>query len=72
MSKYIEDASTINVEWQKGKRSGNANDCIEVAGPGAAVFIRDSKNPTGPALTFTREEWVALRDGIKDGEFDNI
>jgi len=72
VSKHIEDASTLPVAWQKSKRSGNANNCVEIASIGDAVFIRDSKNPAGPALAFTREEWVAALLGAKDGEFDAI
>jgi hypothetical protein len=72
VSKHIEDASTLPVAWQKGTRSGSGGNCAEVASVGDAVFIRDSKNPTGPALCYTRLEWEALRDGVKDGEFDNI
>jgi hypothetical protein len=73
-SKYIEDASTLPVVWKKSELSGNGSDCIEIASSpdGSAVFIRDSKNPTGPALCFTRSEWVAGRDGVKSGEFDKI
>ncbi len=73
MSKYIEDASSLPVTWQKSRRSGNAGSCVEVATAGAdAVFMRDSKNPTGPALAFNREEWTAWLLGAKDGEFDGI
>ncbi len=72
MSKYIEDASSLPLTWLKSRRSGNAGSCVEIASAGPAVFIRDSKNPTGPALVFTREEWDAALGGAKDGEFDNI
>ena len=72
MSKHIEDASTLDIEWRKGKRSGNTDNCVEIGSIGDAVFIRDSKNPAGPALAFTREEWVAALLGAKDGEFDAI
>jgi hypothetical protein len=34
------------------------------------VAIRDSKNPAGPALLITPEEWTAFIDGTKAGEFD--
>ncbi len=30
----------------------------------------DSKNPTGPALTFTATEWAAFTAGVKAGEFE--
>jgi hypothetical protein len=32
--------------------------------------VRDSKDPTGPILRFTREEWAAFLGGAKEGEFD--
>jgi hypothetical protein len=59
-------------EWCKSSWSGgNAGNCVEVAHnlPGA-VAVRDSKDPDGPKLTFTPDEWVAFTAGIKTGEFD--
>jgi Domain of unknown function (DUF397) len=59
-------------EWRKSSWSGgNGGDCVEVARnlPGA-VAVRDSKDPDGPMLTFTPDEWVAFTAGIKTGEFD--
>jgi Domain of unknown function (DUF397) len=37
-----------------------------------AVVVRDSKNPDGPALTFTPDEWAAFVAGAKNGEFDRL
>jgi hypothetical protein len=34
------------------------------------VLLRDSKQPAGPVLEFTRREWQAFLAGCKDGEFD--
>jgi hypothetical protein len=48
--------------WRKSSRSsGNAGNCVEVAAnlPGV-VAVRDSKDPTGPALTFTPAAWRAF------------
>ncbi len=57
--------------WNKSTRSGpNCDNCVEVAFVGGAVALRDSKNPTGPALIFTPGEWDAFVEGAKDGEFD--
>ena len=58
-------------QWRKSTRSGpNGDNCVEVAFVGDVIALRDSKNPTGPALIFTPGEWGAFTAGAKDGEFD--
>jgi hypothetical protein len=71
-SKYVKDASVLPVTWLKGSASQGNDQCVEIGSAGDAVFIRDSKNPAGPALAFTRAEWIAALLGAKDGEFDGI
>jgi hypothetical protein len=57
--------------WQKSSRSGpSCDNCVEVAFVDKAIAVRDSKNPTGPVLIFTADEWDAFVGGAKDGEFD--
>jgi hypothetical protein len=41
----------------------------EVADFDARRAVRDSKNPTGPALIFTAAEWSAFTAGVRSGEF---
>ncbi|MFI9640335.1 DUF397 domain-containing protein [Micromonospora sp. NPDC051925] len=43
--------------WRKSTRSGNS-ECVEVADNlSGVVGVRDSKDPTGPVLTFGRQTW---------------
>ena len=56
------------VTWKKSSRSSGNGQCVEWADLGGAVAVRDSKNPNGPALTFTIGEWATFVQGIKDGE----
>jgi len=49
--------------WFKSSKSAGTKDCVEVAHLDGAVGVRDSKNPTGPALVFTPEEWTAFLRG---------
>lgn len=58
--------------WKKSSRSGGSGgNCVEVAGnlPGV-VAVRDSKNPTGPALLFSPGAWESFTDSLKAGKFD--
>lgn len=58
-------------EWFKSSHSSGGGECVEVAFlAGGTVGVRDSKDPTGPALTFTPGEWDAFTAGIHDGEFN--
>ncbi len=60
-----------NAQWFKSSKSGGNDSCVEVAYVGGAIAVRDSKNPAGPALIYTPDEWTAFVAGVKDGEFDN-
>ncbi|WP_406232615.1 DUF397 domain-containing protein [Nocardia sp. NBC_01009] len=58
-------------KWFKSSRSSGGKECVEVAFLDRGhVGVRDSKNPTGPALVFTPSEWDAFTTGVNDGEFD--
>ena len=47
-----------HVTWTQVSYSGAQGECLEVAVPAKAmVHARDSKNPHGPALHFTRDDW---------------
>jgi hypothetical protein len=51
-----------NATWKKSTRSGTSgNDCVEVADnlPNV-VAVRDSKDPSGPALTFDPQTWKSF------------
>jgi len=36
------------------------------------VLVRNSRDPEGPILSFTKAEWDAFGAGMKAGEFDAI
>jgi hypothetical protein len=58
-------------KWFKSSRSSGGKECVEAAHlDGGHVGVRDSKNPTGPALIFTPGEWDAFIGGVMDGEFN--
>ncbi|WP_067674876.1 DUF397 domain-containing protein [Nocardia miyunensis] len=60
-----------NAMWFKSSHSGASQNCVEVAFlPKSLVGVRDSKQPSGPALVFTSDEWSAFVDATDRGRFD--
>ncbi|WP_228003289.1 DUF397 domain-containing protein [Nocardia australiensis] len=58
-------------QWYKSSHSSGGSECVEVAFlAGGMVGVRDSKNPTGPALVFTAGEWDAFTVGVNGSEFE--
>ena len=62
-----------DVLWQKSRRSSAQGNCVEIAAlPGGGAAVRNSRQPQGPALIYTKAEMEALILGVKDGEFDHL
>ncbi|MDQ3762412.1 MAG: DUF397 domain-containing protein [Actinomycetota bacterium] len=55
--------------WQKS-RATTGGECVQVAGTQKHVWVRDSKNPFGPVLWFTRDGWAVFLVGVQHDEFD--
>jgi hypothetical protein len=64
-------ARGITEPWVKSSYSGpTGGNCVEVAFlADGDVAMRNSRDPDGPALIFTRAEWDAFLGGARDGEF---
>ena len=59
--------------WRKSSVSNSQGACVELAKLGSGEFaVRNSRNPEGPALIYTRAEIAALIEGVKMGEFDDL
>ncbi|SES46781.1 protein of unknown function [Streptomyces sp. yr375] len=66
----IPDASAYGFNWTKSSFSGGNNNCVEVAlgAVPAALPVRDSKAPAGPAVLFGNFSWGVFVDAVKRGD----
>ncbi|MQY20797.1 DUF397 domain-containing protein [Nocardia macrotermitis] len=60
-----------SAHWFKSSHSQDGGDCVEVAHlPARQIGIRDSKDPSGPALVFTADEWDAFTASVMHGNIN--
>jgi hypothetical protein len=55
------------MKWIKSSYSAQEGDCVEIATLPNGVAVRDSKNPNGPVLRFTADEWRAFLARVRQG-----
>jgi hypothetical protein len=62
----MDDGGLTGAHWRTSTYSGgNGGTCVEVAGNLPRVIaVRDSKDPDGPVLRFSRDDWAAFVAGI--------
>lgn len=58
--------------WRMSTASGLPEECVEVASHGTVVYMRDSKNRSGPVLTFTRQDWRTFLNTMRNGEIISL
>ncbi len=68
--------TTEEPQWFKSSYSANGGQCIEVAAnlvtTRGMVPVRDSKDPSGPALAFPAAAFAAFVGAVKAGEFGTV
>lgn len=66
----LSEAERASLTWLKAQYSTVNGQCVEVASTVDKVAIRDSKDPNGPILVYTANEFRAFLDRARSGEFD--
>ncbi|NHD17675.1 MULTISPECIES: DUF397 domain-containing protein [unclassified Actinopolyspora] len=57
------------LDWRKSSRSGQANNCVEIATFGDGAAVRDTKDRDLGYFTTNREQWQAFLDAVKTDRF---
>lgn len=61
----------VATAWEKSSYSGSTGGaCVEVSrSVPEAVAVRDSKDPDGPRLVVTPQDWREFTSGVRSGDF---
>jgi hypothetical protein len=53
------------VQWRKSSYSGNTGNCVEVANLSKEIAVKDSRDQSGPELSFEYDQWRFFTNFIK-------
>ena len=65
----MSEQEPANLTWRKSSASESGG-CLEVAMSPDTVYVRCSRQRSGPVLQFLPHEWTAFLVGARNGEFD--
>ena len=68
-STYNGNCVDVAADWRKAQASVGNGACVETASCACGVRVRDSKDPDGPVLAFSRAGWAQFIAAMKAGEF---
>jgi hypothetical protein len=60
--------SGLDGTWRTSTRSQANGACVEVRLNGLGVEVRDSKDRSGPVLSFTSSQWTTFIDAVASDE----
>jgi hypothetical protein len=60
--------SESSLTWVRSRRCDSSS-CVEAALVGDEIAVRNSQDPDGPVVVFSRDEWRAFLGGVQDGDF---
>ncbi|MFE4516814.1 DUF397 domain-containing protein [Kitasatospora sp. NPDC056783] len=67
---FVPNSTALTVRWRKSPHSGGNGDCVELAASEDIRYVRDSKDPVGPALAFSVAAHSSFIAAAATGAFD--
>jgi hypothetical protein len=61
---------SLGPQWRKSQRSQANGSCLEARFAEGVVEIRDTKDRSGPTLSFVPEAWTDFIAALSSGQFD--
>ena len=58
------------LSWRVARSAMAAN--VRVAAHRDTIVIGSSKHLDGPVIAYSRDEWKAFVQGVRDGDFDDL
>jgi hypothetical protein len=71
VSSHVTPPNHEGLAWRVA-RDCDGGSCIRVAPHEGMIVIGDTKNPDGPVLFYSHDEWLAFVKGIRQGDFDDF
>lgn len=62
----MDAADLSRADWRKSSYSAQNGNCVETAGDGRTVAVRDSKDPVGHCLVFVPSAWREFAARLKN------
>jgi predicted secreted Zn-dependent protease len=59
------------LSWRVARKC-NGGHCVRVAAHGDDIVIGSSKQLDGPVIAYSRDEWTAFLEGVRQGDFDDL
>ena len=60
----------LDRNWRKSTYSSTNGSCVELRRMSQVIEVRDTKDRTGPVLSFSAESWQNFVTSVHKGEFD--
>jgi hypothetical protein len=67
-TKTVQPTFYSTLSWRTSRASAGAGECVEIAAASPFVLARDSRDRSGPVLSFTSGQWMGMLARIKNGD----